>query len=110
MALEKTFETSTQKVKIVELVSIIYFELNFDSDNLIGGKMKTTETWQTYLRHQNAYLAKIKINAAVHEVQSKVPSNVPIIQTYNVNQMQCGQSSDQENVKNVNVNKTPCNT
>ena len=49
MALEKTFATSTQKVKIVELVSIMYFELNFDSDNLIGGKMKTTETWQTYL-------------------------------------------------------------
>ena len=89
----------------------MYFELNFDSDNIIGGKMKTTETWQTYLRHQNAYLAKRKINATCL-IKGSIKGSIKcsIIQTYNVNQMQCGQSSDQENVKKVNVNKTPCNT
>jgi len=47
--LKKHLKQVPKKEKLVKLVSIMYFELNFDSDNLIGGKMKTTETWQTYL-------------------------------------------------------------
>jgi len=85
---------------IIKPVQIMNHKFNFFHRTAVG-----------FLCHQDAYLAKRKTNAT-YLIKGSIKGSIKcsIIQTYNVNQMQCGQSSDQENVKKVNVNKTPCNT